>query len=236
MGIGEPQGDALVALDRYDELARAFRVLSDPMRLRILGALAERSMTGVELAGRLDLTPATISHHLSRLQKAHLVTAIADGTSKHFALDIQFFDPRSMVVPTDRSDATSGGRSETERERGRTLRNFFDGRRLKTIPARRKQLVIVVQELLSWFEPGRDYAEREVNEILREAHADIATLRRELVDYGYLHRAHGIYRVTSVLPERSTQLRQEMTGDEGEWLTGVLASATRDAINAGRAG
>lgn len=220
--------------DRYEELARAFRVLSDPMRLRILGALAERSMTGVELAGRLDLTPATISHHLSRLQKAHLVTATADGTSKHFALDIQFFDPRSMVVPTIRSDETSGRRSETER--GRTLKNFFDGRRLKTIPARRTQLVIVVQELLSWFEPGRDYAEREVNEILREAHADVATLRREMVDYGYLHRAHGIYRVTSVLPERSTQLRQEMTGDEGEWLTGLLVSATRDAINAGRAG
>lgn len=72
----------------------------------------------------------------------------------------------------------------------------------------------VIQELLTWFEPGRDYPEREVNGILRDAHEDVATLRRELVDYGYLHRANGIYRVASELPGRSAQLQQEMTGDE----------------------
>ena len=222
--------DATAAVDRYEDLARAFRVLSEPMRLRILGSLAERPMTGVEIAARLELTPATVSHHLTRLQKVGLVTATAEGTSKRFALNASFFDPRTMAPPNSASAGPVGAITDADRERTRTLKNFFDGRRLRTIPARRKQLVIVIQELLGWFEPGREYPEREVNDILREAHEDVATLRRELVDYGYLRRADGIYRVASELPERSVQLRQEMTGDEDGWLSRFLASATTAGV------
>ena len=222
------------ATDRYDEVAKAFRVLSDPMRLRILGLLAGRPSTGVDLARQLGLSPATVSHHLGKLERAALVTSTAEGTSKHYALNASFFDPRSLAPSGERHDAPVSVQTDEERERARTLRHFFDGRRLKSIPARRKQLVIVIQELLGWFQPGRDYPEREVNDILREAHEDVATLRRELVDYGYMHRAHGIYRVASVLPARSPNLQQEMTGDERAWLAGLLASASRQAIDATR--
>ncbi len=232
MSGNEPAQDATAVPDRYEEIALAFRVLSDPMRLRILGLLAREPTTGVDLAGELGLSTATISHHLSRLQKAGLVVATPDGTSKRFALNAPFFDPITLLPGAESERRT--GESDADREPARTLRHFFDGRRLKTIPAKRKQLVIVIQELLGWFEPNRDYPEREVNEILREAHEDVATLRREMVDYRYMHRANGIYRVASVLPERGARVRREITGDERQWLAGLLASATRQAIHAGR--
>lgn len=232
MPVGKAEQSLMAATDRYDEIAQAFRVLSDPMRLRILGLLAGEPTTGVDLAGRLGLSAATISHHLGKLQKAGLVTATADGTSKRFALNAPFFDPRTLASNARRESESEA--SDEERERARTLKNFFDGRRLRSIPAKRKQLVIVIQDLLGWFEPLRNYPEREVNDILREAHEDVATLRREMVDYGYMHRAHGIYRVASVLPERGPQVRQEITGDEGQWLAGLLASAARQAVNVGR--
>ena len=232
MDTGDTGKSVTTATDRYDEIAQAFRVLSDPMRLRILGLLAGEPTTGVELASQLGLSTATISHHLGKLQKAGLVTATADGTSKRFTLNAPFFDPRTLASSSDREPDTEA--SDDERERTRTLKNFFHGRRLRSIPAKRKQLVIVIQELLGWFEPNRDYPEREVNDLLREAHEDVATLRRELIDYGYMHRAHGIYRVASVLPERGPQIRQEITGDEGQWLAGLLASAARQAVNFGR--
>jgi hypothetical protein len=47
--------------------------------------------------------------------------------------------------------------------------------------------------LAGHFEPGRTYPEREVNEILAGHSEDFATLRRYLVDYGYLARHGGIY-------------------------------------------
>ena len=83
-------------------------------------------------------------------------------------------------------------------------------------------------------ERGRPRHVREVNALLREAHEDVATLRRELVDYGYLSRAQGVYRVATALPRRSAQLRQEMTGDEQAWLERLLGDAARRAIAAGR--
>ena len=43
------------------------------------------------------------------------------------------------------------------------------------------------------FEPGRRYAEREVNELLADDAPDVATLRRLLVDEGFLERDHGWY-------------------------------------------
>lgn len=43
------------------------------------------------------------------------------------------------------------------------------------------------------FEPGRRYAEREVNDLLADDAPDPATLRRLLVDEGFLDREPGIY-------------------------------------------
>jgi hypothetical protein len=41
--------------------------------------------------------------------------------------------------------------------------------------------------------PGRRYPEREVNDILAGDAPDPATLRRLLVDHGFLERAGGTY-------------------------------------------
>ena len=43
------------------------------------------------------------------------------------------------------------------------------------------------------FEPGRKYAEPEVNEVLGGYHDDDAALRSYLVDEGFLKREGGVY-------------------------------------------
>lgn len=75
--------------------------------------------------------------------------------------------------------------------------------------------------LLTRFERGREYAEREVNDILRTAHDDISTLRRELVDYRWLLRSDGVYRVTDRVPERGPDELQEVPSDEARRLEQV---------------
>ena len=57
----------------------------------------------------------------------------------------------------------------------------------------RKKRVIALQHLMHWFEPEQSDAEREVNDILRRLHEDVATLRRELVDLGHLRLVAAIY-------------------------------------------
>ncbi len=115
--------------------------------------------------------------------------------------------------------------SPDERDRAKVVRNFFDGPRLKKIPRARKKRVIVLQHLLGRFDPKQSYPEKEVNDLLRDAHEDVATLRRELVDYGYLTRNDGIYQVSETTPERSVQVAQEIVGDERAWFRALMSNA-----------
>jgi ADP-ribosyl-[dinitrogen reductase] hydrolase len=59
-------------------------------------------------------------------------------------------------------------------------------------------------EVLAWvatpFEVGRTYREAEVNDLLRGHEVDHVTLRRYLVDYGFLTRAAGIYQLAADPP------------------------------------
>jgi hypothetical protein len=74
------------------------------------------------------------------------------------------------------------------------LRSFFDAEgRLVTVPAKRGKRLVVLDHLAQRFEPGKRYSETEVNNQLREAHVDVATLRRYLVDEGFLSREAGVY-------------------------------------------
>ncbi len=67
-----------------------------------------------------------------------------------------------------------------------------DGR-LKEIPAQRKKREAVLRRILEEFRPARRYSEKQVNDIIGRFHEDTATLRRELVGYGWLKREEGVY-------------------------------------------
>jgi DNA-binding transcriptional ArsR family regulator len=200
-----------------------FKALGDPARLRILGLLAERPLAGHELADRLDLTPPTISHHMRRLVAARLVEVVPEAQSRIYSLRTNAIREISTSVLNQRAAPQS-------EEENAVLRAFFDGPRLRQIPASRKKRVLVLRRLLERFAPGRDYPEAEVNEMLREAHDDVATLRRELVDYGFMARDRGIYRVATELPSRGLIVAQEV-GNEQSWFEELVATATARAIH-----
>ncbi len=211
-----------------DRLVIVFKALGDLTRLCILGALAERPRTGVDLAELLGLGAPTVSHHMAKLTSAGLVSVRRQGQHRLYELDGRELAAlaRAASGALDASGAlhaaSPAAMDQEAQERAKVIRDFFDGDRLKQIPAQRKKRVIVLQHLMHWFEPERSYVEREVNDILRRAHEDVATLRRELVDYGYLTRDAGIYRAAHSLPARDAHIAQEITGNEQEWLRRLL--------------
>jgi hypothetical protein len=208
--------------ERIERLATLYAAVGEPTRLRILGLLAEREATGAELSDRLGLTPPTVSHHMAKLVSAGLVKVTPDAQRRRYRLDLAALRP-----PQPRGEPESAPPFD---ETAKILRDFFAGERLTQIPASRKKRVIILRHLLERFEPGRDYPEREVNDLLRPAHDDVATLRRELVDYGYLVRDRGIYRVAERVPERGTTVDQETGSDEPGWFAELLAGATERAL------
>jgi ADP-ribosyl-[dinitrogen reductase] hydrolase len=67
-------------------------------------------------------------------------------------------------------------------------------------------------EVLAWvarpFQPGVEYREAEVNDLLRGHEIDHVSLRRYLVDYGFLTRAAGIYRLLPDAPHAGVWAEQ----------------------------
>ena len=53
--------------------SETMKALSDPVRREILNLLKGGSMTAGDIAGRFDMTGATVSYHLSQLKKAGLI-------------------------------------------------------------------------------------------------------------------------------------------------------------------
>ena len=54
--------------------ADTFKALSNPVRREILNLLKAGRLSAGEIAGQFEMTGATISHHLSILKKAELIT------------------------------------------------------------------------------------------------------------------------------------------------------------------
>ena len=79
-------------------------------------------------------------------------------------------------------------------ERDKIEKSFFKDGRLTELPAQRKKRIVVLERLVQAFELERDYTELEVNGVLKQFHADVATLRREFIDTKLMTRAAGVYR------------------------------------------
>lgn len=60
--------------------------------------------------------------------------------------------------------------------------------KLRTFPAREGKRKELLPRFASLFEPNREYTEKEVKKIIKPIYEDDATIRRYLVDYGYLIR------------------------------------------------
>ena len=94
--------------------------------------------------------------------------------------------------------------SDWAAEEDKVFRAFFAQGRLKTLPVKfRKRLLVskgrILQSLLvqrvfaRLFEPGKRFEEKEVNVRIGRMFPDYCTIRRELVDIGFMARDGGSY-------------------------------------------
>ncbi|MDO5298477.1 MAG: autorepressor SdpR family transcription factor [Clostridia bacterium] len=67
--------------------AETFKALSDPARREILMLLRDGRLSAGEIAGRFEMTGATISYHLGVLKKAELVREIRQKNFIYYELN-----------------------------------------------------------------------------------------------------------------------------------------------------
>jgi hypothetical protein len=177
------------AIDNIQRLARAF---ADPLRLRVAAALLETDATLDQLTARLNVRPSDIARQLAYLRDSGFVSEqVIDGTVRYaFDLDELRRASRSAFASSEPASPQTNGDAFEQK----TLRDFIKDNRLVAIPVNRKKRLVILGWLAGQIEPNTDLPEREVNDLLARFHPDFATLRRDLVDFGFLTRDHGIYR------------------------------------------
>lgn len=169
-----------------------FKALGDESRLKMAGLLASREYGVEELAAELNLRPPTVSHHLGVLRRIGLVQVRPEGTTHYYRLDFDALRRMHHETRPEQITIVDDADAGTAWER-KVLRDFFDGERLKEIPASRKKRLVILAWLAERFARDRRYPEAELNAIIKRHHADTATLRRELIGTGLMTREDGIY-------------------------------------------
>ena len=72
--------------ETFELVADRFRLLAEPMRLRILHALIDREMTVGELVEALEAGQANVSKHLGLLLGAGIVRRHKEGSNAFYAI------------------------------------------------------------------------------------------------------------------------------------------------------
>jgi DNA-binding HxlR family transcriptional regulator len=177
-----------------DELLPTLKALANANRLKIIGLLAQGERCVEELAALLGVQPPTISHHLSRLAEVGLVRARALGYYNYYRLEtspIQTLAERLLAVDSLDELASAVDRSGYPRKLSPDL--VDSSGRWKTLPTEDRKRTRALEFLIRSFEPGRRYQERELDEILGRFHADPQSLRRELVEQGWMTQQKAVY-------------------------------------------
>ena len=192
--IQDPPADA--APPQLSAVVQGFKALADPARLRLLGLLAERERSGQELASLLGLSAPTISHHLKLLRSAGFVHETRHAPFTYYALDQKGLQASIEPVAKRARVQEFAAPSEMGSEIRRVLNAFFEGPRLKSIPAQRRKKEIVFEELLKRLPRKKAYSEAELSLWLKAIHPDYCTIRREFLIGGYMIREEGFFRLT----------------------------------------
>ena len=69
------------------------------------------------------------------------------------------------------------------------FKNGLEGK-IDSFPSKEKRKIILLQHIVTRFEKGRKYTEKEINEILKSIYVDYVSLRRYLIEYGFMDRSN----------------------------------------------
>ena len=183
------------ATDAPAHALRVFRALADSTRLRLLAAMVDRPRCGQDLAAEVGVSAPTVSHHLKVLGRAQLLTETRQAPYVFYQLDLVALQRAVKAVSSPQRVRELAAPSSLDDETRDVLRNFFDGPRLRSIPAQRRKKEIVFEEILRRLPRRREYAEPELNRFIEVHHLDFCTIRRELIMGRYMKREAGVYRL-----------------------------------------
>jgi hypothetical protein len=211
-------GEIFEAAGRYYDAPRMIQVHMNDTHSDVFGALLsyDKKYTGLtenqkellelmysgladnEIAKKTGVAPATVRHQKfvfrERAKQAKLFLSIyelaAEGASKRKKspsgedeiLDIHsgatMVDDRYVITKAEEEQILS------------TVFFSLTPLKLKVFSPKEKKKIVILKKIAAQFELGRRYSEKELNKILQDIFDDFATIRRYLIEYGFMERTN----------------------------------------------
>ena len=140
-----------------ESIVTIFKAIADESRLQILAHLSTGPASVTDLAELTGLKPPTVSHHLSVLADAGLVTATPRGTTRMYSFLPSGLDEARRSLSEDRGLSKFSDDATLEAWERKVLSVFIDGDTITQIPASEKKRMVLVRWIATHFEPDRDY-------------------------------------------------------------------------------
>jgi hypothetical protein len=155
-------------------------------------------MTDNDIAKKTGVAPTTIRHQKfvfrEKAKQAKLFLAIHELTMQRTEKGQILLDEKDDII-----DVHSGAKMVDDRylvtkvEEEKIISTMFsslDPLRLKTFSPKEKKKIIILKKISEQFERNKRYSEKELNSIIKEIFEDFASIRRYLIEYGFMERTN----------------------------------------------
>lgn len=153
-------------------------------------------MTDNEIAGKTGVAPATIRHQRfvfrEKAKQAKLYLAIYELAVQGAVSSKKPPDKAEEIIDVHKGAKMVDDRyfiTKAEEEKIiQTMFSSLDPLKLKTFSPKEKKKIVILKKISQQFDKSKRYDEKEVNSLLKAIYEDFATLRRYLIEYGFMER------------------------------------------------
>jgi hypothetical protein len=160
----------------------------------VISLIAE-GLSDKEVSAKLGVAQSTIRNHKYKLREkekqARLFLAMMDLLSTNTNKKINKLDKEVICDAHKTATIIDDRFNITDKEKIDTIKNYMDENgALKNYPAKAKKKIIILEEIAKNFSKGKIYSEKEINRVLKRIYEDYVSLRRALIEYGYIERTN----------------------------------------------
>lgn len=155
-------------------------------------------MTDNDIAKKTGVAPATIRHQRfvfrEKAKQAKLFLSIYELALQRAEKGKTITDENDEIIDVHKGAKMVDDRYfVTKAEEEKVLTTMFSSLvplKLKTFSTKEKKKIVILKKISEQFERNKRYSEKELNNIIKDIYEDFATIRRYLIEYGFMERTN----------------------------------------------
>ena len=157
--------------------------------------LMAQGFSDKEISKKLGIAQSTIRNHRFKLREkekqSRLFLAVMELLSDVSSKGINVLESEIITDHHKTATTVDDRYNITDREREITIKTYMDeAKALKSYPSKEKKKIVVLGEIVKNFSADKTYTEKEINRVLKRIFNDYVTIRRALIEYGFMDRSN----------------------------------------------